>query len=114
MIPISCRFTDAYRTLTWAAASAIRGTASTTAMRAWPAARRYAAARPPAAGDGRGGGGWLGSGGRRARLDPQGGRVRAERAVLQRLDVLAFRARREAGAAGRAAGGGGRVTGVPA
>jgi len=45
MIPISCRFTNAYRTLTWAAASAIRGTASTTAMKARLAARWYAAAR---------------------------------------------------------------------
>ncbi len=44
--------------------------------------------------------------GRHPRLDPQGRRDAAERAKLQRLDVLAFRAGRRAAAVGYAADGG--------
>ena len=52
-----------------------------------------------------------GGGGRGARLDPQGRRHGAERAVLQRLDLLALRARRRTGGARCAADAdGGRTT----
>ena len=44
-----------------------------------------------------------GGGGRHSRLHPQGRRGGAERAILQRLDVLALRAGRTPGAARRAA-----------
>ena len=48
-----------------------------------------------------------------SRLDPQGGRRGAERAKLQRLDVLAFRAGRPAGAAGHTTRAGRQFHGPP-
>ncbi len=62
------------------------------------------AVRPHAPGQRRGGRRRVGGGGRRARLDPQGRGGGAERAGLQRLDLLALRAGWATGAAGRAAG----------
>ena len=81
------------------AAGAVRQPGGARAAAAW-----NQAVRPNAPGQRRGGRRRHGGGGRRARLDPQGGRGGAERAGLQRLDLLALRARRATGAAGRAAG----------
>ncbi len=67
------------------------------------AAAGHAAVRPAAEGDRGGGGRRHGGCGRIAGLNPQGGGTGAERAVVQRLDLLACRARRHAPTAGRAA-----------
>ena len=71
-----------------------------------PDRARHHGVRPSAPGQRDGRAGRVAECRRHSRLDPQGRRRVAERAELQRLDVLALRAGRDAGAAGRAAIGG--------
>ena len=70
---------------------------------AGPDRARNEGLRPPAAGQRGGRAGRVAECGRYPRVDPQGRRAVAERAKLQWLDILAFRAWRRAGAAGCAA-----------